>query len=105
MQPPTGVGKFCNHCCKVLFERHSVIIFAKDNSILLTGWHKEGRARLWRFSLCPEDHPSIPTEWTAVSSALNAHNLPSVGAPIYYTHAVTGFPVKSTWPAAVKADN
>ncbi len=37
--------------------------------------------------------------------ALNAHDLSSVGALIHYLHAAAGFPVKSTWLAAIKAGN
>eukprot|EP00956_Cyclotella_meneghiniana_P042677 scaffold249030_cov93-Cyclotella_meneghiniana.AAC.1 len=37
--------------------------------------------------------------------ALNAHDLPSVGALVHYLHATAGFPVKATWLAAIKAGN
>jgi hypothetical protein len=38
--------------------------------------------------------------------ALNAHDdLSSVGALIHYLHAAAGFPVKSTWLAAIKVGN
>ena len=38
-------------------------------------------------------------------AALNAHDLPSVGSLVRYLHAAAGFPVKSTWLAAIKAGN
>eukprot|EP00804_Cyclotella_cryptica_P022924 CCRYP_018758-RA/>CCRYP_018758-RA protein AED:0.17 eAED:0.24 QI:0/0/0/1/0.5/0.33/3/0/705 len=38
-------------------------------------------------------------------TALNAHDLPSVSALVHYLHAAAGFPVKSTWLAAIKAGN
>jgi hypothetical protein len=38
-------------------------------------------------------------------AALNAHDLPSVLALVHYLHAAAGFPVKSTWLAAIKAGN
>ena len=36
---------------------------------------------------------------------MNAHNLPSVCALVHYLHACAGFPVRSTWLAAIKAGN
>ena len=38
-------------------------------------------------------------------STPNAHDLPSVAAIIKYLHACAGFPVHSTWLAAIKAGN
>ena len=38
-------------------------------------------------------------------AAHNAHDLPSVGALVRYLHACAGFPVRSTWLAAIKAGN
>ena len=38
-------------------------------------------------------------------TALNAHNLPSVGMLVHYLHDAAAFPVKSTWLAAIKASN
>ena len=73
----------------------------------LKGWRDTTGAKLWRFSLRPEDnpvsyvHPTPPT----ILASLNAHNLPSVGALVRYFHAAAGFPVKSTWLAAIKAGN
>ena len=53
-----GIGKLCDHGCKVLFDSNSVTVFSKDNqSILLKGWRDTTGAKLWRFSLRPEDHP------------------------------------------------
>ena len=36
---------------------------------------------------------------------LDAHELPSVGSLVCYLHTAAGFPVKSTWLAAIKAGN
>ena len=38
-------------------------------------------------------------------TALNVHDLPSVAALVKYLHACAGFPVHSTWLAAIKAGN
>ena len=82
-----------------------VTVFTKDDTIILRGWREPSGAKLWRFSLSPEDHPSVPPEWSSVPTALNAHDLPSVGSLVRYLHAATGFPVKSTWLAEIKAGN
>ena len=36
---------------------------------------------------------------------MNEHDLPSVCTLIHYLHACAGFPVRSTWLAAIKAGN
>ena len=78
-----GIGKLCDHSCKVLFDRNAVTVFSKYNkNILLKGWRDTTGAKLWRFSLRPEDNPvsSIHTSTPTPPAALNAHDLPSVGA-------------------------
>ena len=92
----------------VLFDSNAVTIFSKDNkTILLKGWSDTTGAKLWCFSIRTEDnlvssfHPTPPT----TPAALNAHDLPSIGSLIRYLHAAAGFPVKSTWLAAIKAGN
>ena len=99
-----GIGKLCDHSCKVLFDSNAVTVFSKDNQgILLKGWRDTTGAKLWRFSIQTEDHPisSIHPSATANLAALNAHDLPSVGALVRYLHAAASFPVKSTWLAAI----
>ena len=101
-----GVGKLCDNGCRVLFDANAVTVFDKhNNSILLQGWRETTGAKLWRFSLLPEDHPAPPSGYIASPMALNAGDLPSVGALVHYLHAAAGFPVKSTWLAAIKAGN
>ena len=73
-----GVGRFYDHGCKVLFEQDDDTIISKDDTILLKGWHKQGRAKLLRFLLRPRDHPTIPTQWTLPPSIHNAHDLPII---------------------------
>ena len=103
-----GIGKLCDHGCKVLFDSNAVTVFSKNNKdILLKGWRDTTSAKLWRLSLRPEDnpissiHPSAPTP----PAALYAHDLPSDGALVRYLHTAAGFPVKSTWLAAIKDGN
>ncbi len=105
-----GVGKLCDNGCRVLFDTHSVTVFNKQNdSILLQGWRETTGAKLWRFSLLPDDHPQPPNLPAAHSAtphlALNAGDLPSIGALVHYLHAAAGFPVKATWLAAIKSGN
>jgi hypothetical protein len=97
-----GIGKFCDKDCTVVFDKAAVTVFAKDGSSLLQGWREPDGAKLWRFSLLP-DQVSAPAWALTTPLALNAHDLPSVGALVHYLHAAAGFPVKSTWLAAIKA--
>ena len=78
-------------------------MFSQDNVVILRGWRELTGAKIWRFSLLPQEHSSIPTKWRSSPSALNAHDLPIIGALVCYLHAAAGFPVKSTWLAAIHA--
>ena len=89
-----GIGPLCNHSCRVLFGKTYVTVFSKDGTIILRGWSDFSGAKLWRFSLRPKDHPAVPPEWSSGPTALNSHDLPSVGALVHYLHAAIGFPVK-----------
>ena len=101
-------GSLCDHGCTVLFDSNAVTVYSKDHkNILLKGWRDTTGAKLWRFSLRPKDNPvsSIQPDPPQTPTALNAHDLPSVGALVRYLHAAAGFPVKSTWLAAIKTGN
>eukprot|EP00804_Cyclotella_cryptica_P000822 CCRYP_001069-RA/>CCRYP_001069-RA protein AED:0.19 eAED:0.19 QI:0/0/0/1/1/1/2/0/711 len=99
-----GVGQLCDNGCRVLFDTDKVTIFKQaDNSILLQGWREPTGAKLWRFSLLPQDHPTHISPPTP--AAFHAGDLPSVGALVHYLHAAAAFPVKSTWLTAIKAGN
>eukprot|EP00804_Cyclotella_cryptica_P006571 CCRYP_021176-RA/>CCRYP_021176-RA protein AED:0.48 eAED:0.43 QI:0/0/0/0.85/0/0/7/0/757 len=93
-----GIGKLCDNNCRVVFDKTTVTVFANNGSILLQGWREQHGAKLWRFSLipnqqvCPTEHHKPP--WLSI-----------VGALVHYLHAVAGFPVKATWLAAIKASN
>ena len=85
-----------------------MIVYSKNNkTILLKGWRDTTGAKLWRFSLRPKDNhvSSIQPEPPQTLTALNTHDLPSVGALVRYLHAAAGFLVKSTWLAAIKTGN
>eukprot|EP00804_Cyclotella_cryptica_P030065 CCRYP_016955-RA/>CCRYP_016955-RA protein AED:0.37 eAED:0.35 QI:0/-1/0/1/-1/1/1/0/377 len=102
-----GVGPLCDNGCRVLFDSAAVTIYNKsDDSILLQGWREPTGAKLWRFLLLPDFNPShhvlLPTA-SVTPSALSATDLPSVSALVHYLHAAAGFPIKSTWLAAIKA--
>ena len=99
-----GIGKLCNNDCRVVFDKTVVTVFANDGSTLLQGWREQQGAKLWRFSLIPNQQ--ISPEWSSQAPmALNVRDLPSVGALVHYLHAAAGFPVKATWLAAIKAGN
>eukprot|EP00804_Cyclotella_cryptica_P028661 CCRYP_008183-RA/>CCRYP_008183-RA protein AED:0.20 eAED:0.05 QI:0/0/0/0.66/1/1/6/0/1274 len=99
-----GIGKLCNNNCRVVFDKTTVTVFANDGSTLLQGWREQHGAKLWRFSLIPNQQ--VSPDWASQAPlALNARDLPSVGALVHYLHAAAGFPVKATWLAAIKAGN
>ena len=100
-----GIGPICDHGCRVLFEKISVTRFSKYDIIMLRGWCEPSGSKLWRFSLQPTDHPEVPPESSSGPAALTAYDLPSVGALVCYLHAATGFIVKATWLAEIKAGN
>ena len=76
---------------------------SKDGNVLLHDWREKAGAKLWRFSLRPSGCSKPPAAMAPVPSALNAHHLPSVAALVKNFHACAGFPVRSTWLAAIKA--
>ena len=100
-----GIGPLCDHGCRVVFEQTKVTVFSKDSTELLRGWRETTGSKLWRFSLRPGDHPTPPPDWSKGPTALNTHDLPSVGALVRYLHATAGFLVKSTWLWSIKAGN
>ena len=106
-----GIGILCDKDCKVLFTKETVIIYDKNNKPFLTGWREEANAKLWRISLHPDaaDLPSYPTSpappTETTLNAFSAYDLPSVQALVRYFHAAAGYPVRSTWLAAIKAGN
>ena len=100
-----GIVPLYDHGCCVLFEKTYVTVFTKGDTIILRRWREHFGAKLWRFSLCPKDHPAVPLEWSSGPTTLNTHELPSVGALVRYLHMATGLPVKSTWRTAIKAGN
>ena len=100
-----GISFLCDHNCRVLFGKTAVTVFSDDGTVLLRGHCEASGAKLWRFSLRPQTSNSALPIWQQGPVALNPNDLPSVGALIRYFHAVAGFPVKSTWLAAIKAGN
>ena len=74
------IGSLCNHDCHILFENTAVTVSSKDNAFLLRGHRETIGAKLWRFSFRPHNHPATPTQWKSGPVALNANDLPSVGA-------------------------
>ena len=100
-----GIGLLCDHGCCVLFEKKTVTVYSRDDNILLRGWREPCGSRLWRFALRPKEHTALPVACTTGPIAMNAHDLPSVGALVCYLHACAGLPLRSTWLVAIKAGN
>ena len=97
------IGPLYDHGCRVLFGDTDLIVYSKDSTHLLTEYREQTGAKLWRFPLRP-DHTVLLQRPTG-PVALNANDLPSVVTLVKYLHAAAGFPVKSTWLAAIQAGN
>ena len=48
-----GIGNLCDKDCRVVFTKHSVVMYDKNNKPFLTGWQEADGAKLWRISLKP----------------------------------------------------
>ena len=53
------IGNLCDKDCKVLFTKHLVIIYDRNNKPFLKGWRETSGAKLWRISL-NLDHANYP---------------------------------------------
>ena len=100
-----GIGPLCDHGCCVLFEKKTVTVYSRDYEVLLRGWRESRGAKLWQFALRPQGHTTLPAARPTGPVAMNAHDLPIVCSLVHYLHACTGFPVRSTWLAAIKTGN
>ena len=88
-----------------MFEKKYFTVYSQDDNVLLRGWRESRGAKLWRFSLRPQDHTTLPSARPTRPVAMNSHNLPSVCTLVHYLHACAVFPVRSTWLAAIKSGN
>ena len=99
------IGPLCDHVRPVVLKKKLVTVFSKDDKVLLRGWREPSSAKLWCFALRSKGHTALPADWSTGPAALNAHDLPSVGALVRYLHACKGLPVCSTWLAAINTGN
>ena len=88
-----------------MFEKKTVTVYSSNGGVLLRGWRKPRGSKLWRFVLRLKFYTKLPAKCTAGPGALNAHHLPSIGTLVCYLHVCAGFPICSTWLAAIKAYN
>ena len=108
-----GIWNLCDKDCRLLFTKHSVIVYDNNNKQLLKGWRETSGSKLWRISLrpdlanCPPCHeePMADTQEEATIEAFSVYDLPSVEALVIYFHAAAGYPVQDTWLKEVKAGN
>ena len=114
-----SLGKLCDADCTAVLDKHTLRVHDKNGQCVLKGQRETEGPRLWRVNIAPpESSPStkpatkpttpqlIPdpnkTATTRTTLQAKAYDLPSVPALIAYLHATAGYPVKSTWQAAVK---
>ena len=107
-----GIGLLCNCSCKVIYDKHTVHFLDETSKVLLKGWREPTGACLWRFYLrsgrhnqSPENSPPAPDPPPLTLASNNAYDMPSIKSLVRFLHAAAGFPVKSTWLAAIKASN
>ena len=100
-----GVGMLCDTNCTVVFNNSSFTVLDPQENFILTRWRKRTGPKLWRFSLCPQHQPVVPTGAATDSlKDFSAQDLPSVESLVCYLHAAAGSPVRSTWIATIKAN-
>ena len=107
-----GTGTLCDRGCKVIYGKHAVHVLDETSKVLLKGWRETTGACLWRFSLLsgryhqsPDNSSPAPAPPPPTLAANNASDIPSVKALVRFLHVAAGFPVNSTWLAAIKAGN
>ena len=79
------IGIMCDKDCKVLFTKHSVIIYEQNKNLFLTGWRETDGTKLWRILLQPDlanvqpchDEPDNIHE-EATIGVFSAYDLPSL---------------------------
>ena len=98
-----SVGKIVDENCRVLFDNHKVSVLNNSNRPILTGWREASGSRLWRLPITENPNPQTSPSPTHI--ATNAYTIPTTKELIAYYHAAAGYPVKSTWLAAIKAGN
>ena len=72
-----GIGPLCDHGCRILIENTAITVLSKEITVLLKGYHENFGAKLWHFSLCPNNTVSEQCQTGLV--AINANDFPSVG--------------------------
>ena len=125
-----SLGKLCDADCTAYLDKHHLAVHNKHGDKILHGDRERDGARLWRVNIAPADTTTAPAPSPAPTIVPPAHNptptpttvppnteivrprtatkqyryldLPNTPALIAYLHAVAGYPVKTTWLAAIK---
>ena len=102
-----GICEFCDADCKVLFTKTSVTIIDNKGEPVITGWRDNNGPKLWNISLLhnEDDSPVCNQAEHTTLGVYSAYDPPSVASLVWYFHAATGYPVRSTWLNAIKAVN
>ena len=88
-------------------KEEDVLITCKGAPILIGKRDERGRYRIPLVQERGQWLPRHPTPKTGaiLREANNVYNLPSIEQAIKWIHAIFGFPAKSTWIKAIKAEN
>ena len=92
----------------VTIHREGTITITTSEPAELQGWRAE--TGLWEFDPKAPNHQaieitSVNNNMSSIDNAFNAYTLPSTPMAIRFLHAAAGYPIKSTWLAAIKAGN
>ena len=99
-----GIVPLCNHGCCILFKETAVTVLSKYNTVLLKVYRENFGAKLWRFSLRPNN--TVLKQCPTSPVSLNANNIPSVGTIFRYLNTAEGFKTGNYafWPGLVSAN-
>jgi|APFre7841882793_1041355.scaffolds.fasta_scaffold02758_3 hypothetical protein len=114
------LGKLCDADCTAHLNKHNLVVQDHLGKTILHGKQEPTGACLWRVNIAsplpnpapaPTPLPVLPptqaptpaqTKANRLKAHTRAYDLPSVPALIAYLHGTAGYPVKSSWLAAIK---
>jgi hypothetical protein len=91
----------------MVHKEQDILITCKSKPILIGVHDNHGRYRIPLVQQCIQWKPRHPSKKAqqALQQANSVYNLPSTEQADKWMHALCGYPVKSTWTKAMKAEN
>ena len=90
-----------------VYKEEDVLITCKGQALLIGARDSKGRYRITLVQRRGQWQPRRPSKKAkqALQQANSVYDLPTTEQAIKWMHAVCGYPVKSTWLAAIEAGN